>query len=79
MFRPLSAILRRNTIYKEATTLITDTLYIVQILLYTFLANTAVVYLNVIARYLIMNAIASFLVFKCWNVAVKILKVYINN
>jgi hypothetical protein len=54
-----------HTIYNEVITLITDPLYIVQILLYTFLANTAVVYLNVIARYLIVNAIAPFLILKC--------------
>jgi hypothetical protein len=65
MFRPLLAILRRNTIYKEVVTPTTDPLYIVQILLNTYLANTAVVYLNVIARYLIVNAIALFLILKC--------------
>jgi hypothetical protein len=32
-----------HTIYEEVTTLTTDPLYIVQILLYMFLANTAVV------------------------------------
>jgi hypothetical protein len=50
-----------HTIYKEVTT---DPSYIIQILLYTLLANTAVDYLNVIVRYLIVNAIASFLISK---------------
>jgi hypothetical protein len=67
-----------HTIYKEVITPTTDPLYNVEILLYTFLANTAVVYLIVIARHLIVNAITSFLILKCWSVAVKILKVYIK-
>jgi hypothetical protein len=49
-----------------------DPLYIVQIVLYMFLANSGFFYLKVIARYLIMNAVTSFLILKCWNVAVKI-------
>jgi hypothetical protein len=48
MFRPFTGHLQaEHTIYKEVTTLTTDPLYIVQIVLYTFLANTAVIYLNV--------------------------------
>jgi hypothetical protein len=70
-----------HTIYKickEVITPTTDPLYIVQILLYTLFGKYCRHYLNMIARYLIVNAIASFLILKCWNVAVKILKVYIK-
>jgi hypothetical protein len=62
LYRPSSG---GTQIYKEVTTLTTDPLYTVQIVLYIFLANTAVVYLNVIARYVIVNAITSFLILKC--------------
>jgi hypothetical protein len=47
MYRPLSAIFRRNTtIYKEATALTTDQLHIVQKVLYEFWEHTALVYLK---------------------------------
>jgi hypothetical protein len=52
-------------IYKEVIALTTDPLYIVQILLYTSFGKYCRRYLNVIARYLIVNAITSFLILKC--------------
>jgi hypothetical protein len=57
IFRPLSAIFRRNTQYIKKLLLLQR--------IRCILTNIAVVYLTVIARYVILNAITPFLILKC--------------